>query len=123
MSIRNQKNPFFYHRLMDAISFYIFIFFLYTSLSLIPQFTLIAKADCYAVSGGCSVLGNKYYLLEDHSQCILDGASKGYLPHNTICCCTRDITEPLKPKYLLIGSIVAFFAIITTLALFNKKNE
>lgn len=41
---------------------------------------------------------------------------------NSICCCPEKGIST-KPKYLLIGSVVTFFAILTGLVLFYKKNE
>ncbi|HRH32744.1 MAG TPA: hypothetical protein PK720_01150 [bacterium] len=40
-----------------------------------------------------------------------------------ICCCPKDILTDIKPKYLIIASVTGFFAILTGLVFFYKKNE
>lgn len=120
MSIIILKSALFSLRLVKLAIFTI-IFFL--AMSLIPHFTITVKAECYAVSGSCSILGDKFYPLDDPSKCTLNDVSPGYMPRNTYCCCTKSYAETTKPKYLIITSVTAFFAILTALVYFYKKNE
>lgn len=98
---------------------------IYISLSIIPYFTSTAKADCFAISKdrGCSAVGKNFNHLIDSSQCTLNDFPKGYIPLNTICCCSKNSFSSTKPKYLIITSVTAFFAILTALVYFYKKNE
>lgn len=118
----NNKLSFF----LEKIKYFIYILIFIVTYTLVFSIINIseAKAECYAVSSTCSVLGNNYYPLTDPSQCTLKDAQKGYMPQNTICCCeASNIVSSYKPKYILIASIVAFFAILTALVFFYKKNE
>lgn len=102
---------------------YSLVSFLLLIVSLSAPFKPIAKAECYATSNDCSSFGDNYYPLPDQSQCSLDKFSKGYVPFGTTCCCSKNIPSKTSPKYLLISSVAAFFAILTALVFFYKKNE
>jgi hypothetical protein len=77
-----------------------------------------ARADCLTVDNnlGCSGLNRNYLKVADN-QCT------EYVSDESSCCCSSSIISDTKPKYLLIGSVVAFFAIITSLVFFYRKNE
>jgi len=78
----------------------------------------IAQADCYTIDNqmNCSSLKGNYSKVSNN-QCT------EYVASQSICCCSSNIISETKPKYLLIGSVVAFFAIITSLVFFYRKNE
>lgn len=119
MSIVVSK-PLCFKKLPNSLVLAFFSLVLYLLLSLIPLITPTAKADCYAVNQNskCSSIGKEYFLLTNSSQ-----KCNTYLPPDTMCCCTIGHIALTKPKYLLISSVVAFFAILTTLVFFYKKNE
>lgn len=119
MSIAILK-PLIFKKITNLIVLILFSFALYLLVSLIPSLTPTAKADCYAVNQNskCSSIGKEYFLLTNSSQ-----KCNTYLPSGMICCCTLDRIISTKPKYLLISSVIAFFAILTGLVFFYKKNE
>ncbi len=125
MSIDIIKKSFFSLTLANILGYFFLSLILYTSTSFIPQITKIAQADCYSIYKykSCSILGDNYFPLPNQSQCSLNGLPIGYVPINAVCCCTKDSPSQTSPKYILISSVAAFFAIITTLVLFNKKND
>lgn len=100
---------------MQLKIFLIIIFLLVASpaLAINPQ-CLQAELQVYS---NCSDVKKNYIFSKNP---LIDCGSQS---NERICCCPATIVNQAKPKYLLIGSIVAFFAIITTFALFNKRNE
>lgn len=55
-------------------------------------------------------------IISDIRECTETHASQG------LCCCSEEGNSP-SPKFLLISSIIGFFAILTAVILFYKKNE
>lgn len=78
----------------------------------------ITKADCYTIDSqmNCSSLKGNYREV-NNNQCT------EYVSNQSVCCCSESIISEAKPKYLLIASVVAFFAILTALVFFYRKNE
>lgn len=120
MSIANLRKHLFLIKLTNSLNLMLLNLFLFLIVSILFQITPTANAECYAVgqNSSCSTLGKQYFLLDSSKQ-----KCSTYLPSNTICCCTLDNIVTTKPKYLLISSVVAFFAILTGLVFFYKKNE
>ncbi|QQS60165.1 hypothetical protein IPN41_03515 [Candidatus Falkowbacteria bacterium] len=84
------------------------------NITLVPT----VKADCFTIDSqmNCSSLKGIYTEV-NNNQC------KEYLADQSICCCSLDKSVTTKPKYILILSVTAFFAILTALVFFYKKNE
>jgi hypothetical protein len=123
MSIITSKNYYFYLILAKFLGYFLLCTLLFLVVSIFSPSSKIAHANCYASSIGCTSFGDNYFPLSDQSQCSLDNFSKGYVPLGTICCCSKISSSATKPKYILISSVIAFFAILTGLVFFYKKNE
>lgn len=123
MSIKNRHIHFFSLILAKLLRYSLISFVLFFVVPFSSTFKPIANAECYATSNDCLSFGENYYPLPDQSQCSLDKFSKGYVPFGTICCCSKNNPSKTSPKYLLISSVTAFFAILTALVYFYKKNE
>lgn len=61
--------------------------------------------------------------IEGYSQSKNAVSDCGTSDSNRHCCCPATTFSETKPKYLLIAGVVGFFAILTTVILFYKKNE
>jgi len=79
-----------------------------------------AAQDCISIAtdnnANCSSLSGSYITASDQTSC-------GYLGEQSLCCCKQSIINSIGPKYIIIGSIVIVFGIITILSFVLKKNE
>lgn len=87
-------------------------------------FVTYAAAECRwtEVKAGlyCStVMGNIEWQAADATRCGTPG-QYGYQ-----CCCGPQLKKEVKvsPKFKIIGAIVAFFTILTTITLISRKND
>ncbi len=80
---------------------------------------VLAKNNCLTVDKNftCQKLGQSYILSKNFTQ-----DCSAYMPYDTICCCDQSTTSTIKPKYLLISGVIAFFALLTTFVIIHKHN-